>query len=87
LNDQLAAQPREETWSLTPSPAGWQRLRHRSRGKAALPATPQTGPGAEGGGGWPMHATAQPWHAEGRLLPTEALRCLLSSLGQRPAVH
>jgi len=22
-----------------------------------------TGPGAEGGGGWPMHATAQPWHA------------------------
>jgi hypothetical protein len=27
---------------------------------------PSTGPGAEGGGGWPMHATAQPWHAEGR---------------------
>ena len=29
-----------------------------------------TGPGAEGGGGWPMHATAQPWHAEGRPSPT-----------------
>ena len=31
---------------------------------------PITGPGAEGGGGWPMHATAQPWHAEGRPSPT-----------------
>ena len=31
-----------------------------------MPAHPHTGPGAEGGGGWPMHATAQPWHAEGR---------------------
>jgi hypothetical protein len=31
---------------------------------------PHTGPGAEGGGGWPMHATAQPWHAEGRPSPT-----------------
>jgi len=48
---------------------------------------PHTGPGAEGGGGWPMHATAQPWHAEGRPLshrevrsanPTGALRRLLS---------
>ena len=44
-----------------------------------MPATPHTGPGAEGGGGWPMHATAQPWHAEGRPLPTGALRRLLSS--------
>jgi len=35
---------------------------------------PHTGPGAEGGGGWPMHATAQPWHAEGRPPPTGALR-------------
>ena len=58
---------------------------HRSRGRAALPFTPtpdperrasspalhpNTGPGAEGGGGWPMHATAQPWHAEGRPSPT-----------------
>ena len=33
-----------------------------------------TGPRAEGGGGWPMQATAQPWHAEGRPLPTGALR-------------
>ena len=39
-----------------------------------MPAHPPTGPGAEGGGGWPMHATAQPWHAEGRPLATEALR-------------
>jgi hypothetical protein len=31
---------------------------HRSRGRAAMPAHPHTGPGAEGGGGWPMHATA-----------------------------
>jgi hypothetical protein len=30
--------------------------------------TSYTGPGAEGGGGWPMQATAQPWHAQGRPL-------------------
>jgi hypothetical protein len=48
---------------------------------------PHTGHGAEGGGGWPMHATAQPWLAEGRpsshrevrsAKPTGALRRLLS---------
>jgi len=38
-----------------------------------MPAHPHTGPGVEGGG-WPMNATAQPWHAEGRPLPTGALR-------------
>ncbi len=38
-----------------------------------LSPPPHTGPGAEGGGGWPMHATAQPWHAEGRPLPNGAL--------------
>ena len=43
-----------------------------------MPAHPHTGPGAEGGGGWPMHATAQPWHAEGRPLTTGALRRLRS---------
>jgi len=37
-----------------------------------------TGPEAEGGGGWPLHATAQPWHAEGRPLPAGALRRLQS---------
>ena len=36
-----------------------------------------TGPRAEGGGGWPMQATAQPWHAEGRPLPAVAQRSLL----------
>ena len=57
---------------------------HRSRGRAAMPATtPITSPGAEGGGGWPMHATAQPWHAEGRPLPTGALRRLLSPRARR----
>jgi hypothetical protein len=53
---------------------------------------PHTGPGAEGGGGWPMHATAQPWHAEGRPLshrevrstnPNGALRRLLSPRERR----
>ena len=53
---------------------------HRSRGRTAMPAPPPTGPGAEGGGGWPMHATAQPWHAEGRPLPTGALRCVKRSV-------
>ncbi len=43
---------------------------HRSRGRGALPATTTPAPRAEGGGGWPMHATAQPWHAEGRPSPT-----------------
>jgi len=38
-----------------------------------LSPPPHTGPRAEGGGGWPMHATAQPWHAEGRPLPNGAL--------------
>jgi hypothetical protein len=37
-----------------------------------------TGPEAEGGGGWPLHATAQPWHAEGQPLPAGALRRLQS---------
>jgi hypothetical protein len=44
-----------------------------------MPAHPHTGPGAEGGGGWPMHATAQPWHAEGQTLPTGALRSCVQS--------
>ncbi len=40
-----------------------------------MPTNPHR-PGAEGGGGWPMHATAQPWHAEGRPLTTGVLRRL-----------
>jgi hypothetical protein len=39
-----------------------------------MPAHPHTGPGAEGGGGWPMHAAAQPWHAEGQPSSTGAAR-------------
>ncbi len=58
---------------------------HRSRGWAAMPAHPHTGPGAEGGGGWPMHATAQPWHAEGRPSPTGALRRLTFPRGRANA--
>ncbi len=69
-----------------PSPCNRRMPGHRSRGRTALPATyHHTGPGAEGGGGWPMHATAQPWHAEGRPLPTGALRCLLSPRERRGA--
>ena len=45
---------------------------------------PHIGPGAEGGGGWPLQATAQPWHAEGRPLTTGALGSLLSP-AVRPA--
>jgi len=44
LNDQLAAQPREETCGLAPSPTGWQLLRHRSRGRGALPTTSPPAP-------------------------------------------
>jgi hypothetical protein len=73
-NGAMAAQPREEKWSITAAKQ-WQ--------PAARPPQPResddahhhtTGLGAEGGGGWPMHATAQPWHAEGRPSPTGALR-------------
>ena len=73
MEAQLAAQPREETWGITPSP------RHGTTARPPQPRDgrharhPHTGPGAEGGGGWPMHATAQPWHAEGRPLPNGAL--------------
>lgn len=45
---------------------------------------PHIGPGAEGGGGWPLQTTAQPWHAEGRPLTTGALGSLLSP-AVRPA--
>ena len=48
---------------------------------------PQTGPGAEGGGGWPMHATAQPWHAEGRPPTTGALRRRAVTAANRSVDH
>ena len=73
-NKHPAAQPRAQTSGLTPGP---------SRLKAAAPPQPRessrarhpiTGPGAEGGGGWPMHATAQLWHAEGQPSSTAARR-------------
>ena len=47
-----------------------------------MPSTPHTGPGAEGGGGWPMHATSQPWHAEGRPPPNGALPVLAELLAR-----
>jgi len=57
-NRPAPAQPREQACGIAPPPAGGRALCHRSRGRVALPATPNTGPGAEGGGGWLMHATA-----------------------------
>ena len=51
-----------------------------------MPAHPHTGPGAEGGGGWPMHATAQPWHAEGRPLPDVAVRSVISRKPTAPQI-
>ena len=51
---------------------------HQSRATAAagepLRQPPHISPGAKGGGGWPMHAAAQPWHAQGRPLSHEAVR-------------
>ena len=58
-----APQPMHGATARPPQPREGSHARH-----------PHTGPGAEGGGGWPMHATAQPWHAEGRPPPTGALR-------------
>ncbi len=47
-------------------PTGVTSPRHRSRGRVAMPAiTHHSGPSAQGGG-WPLQATAQPWHAEAR---------------------
>ena len=80
----MTNQPREEAWGNA-SP--------HYRLADAQPPQPResrcahhlhTGPGAEGGGGWPMHATAQRWHAEGRPLTTGALR-RLRSLATLPA--
>jgi hypothetical protein len=71
-----AAQSREEIWGHTPAPSRLAAARPPQRRESGPASHPNTGPGAEGGGGWPMHATAQPWHAEGRPSPTEALRCL-----------
>jgi hypothetical protein len=70
------AQPREDIWGLTPAPrrlpAAWP-----PQPREGSPASnPNTGPGAEGGGGWPMHATAQPWHAQdGRRRPEPCGGC------------
>jgi hypothetical protein len=60
--------------NLEPSPSPSTRAKARPpQPRESCPARhPTTGPGAEGGGGWPMQATAQPWHAEGRPLPTAA---------------
>ena len=62
----------------SPSPSTRAKARPPQPRESSSACHPNTGPGAEGGGGWPMHATAQPWHAEGRPSPTGALRCLLS---------
>ena len=86
-NVQPPAQPREARPGRPPATCSQEKPRHRSRGPQTGPTTQPMAPGqgAEGGGGWPMHATVKPWHAEGRLLPTGALRRLLSSLAQRRA--
>ena len=71
----MAAQPREEKWSITAA-KHWQPATRPPQPRESDDAHHHTtGLGAEGGGGWPMHATAQPWHAEGRPLTTGALRC------------
>jgi hypothetical protein len=86
-NRPAPVQPREQTWGITPSPCPRPAPKPPQPRESGYAHHPNTGPGAEGGGGWPMHATAQPWHAEGRLPPTGALLRLLSFLGQRPAVR
>ena len=61
--------------NLGPSPSLSTRAKARppqQRGSGPAFHHRTTGPGAEGGGGWPMHATAQPWNAEGRPPPTAA---------------
>jgi hypothetical protein len=89
-----SAQSREETWGPTPAPRRLAAARPPQPRESGPASHPNTGPGAEGGGGWPMHATAQPWHVEGRpsshrevrsANPTGALRRLLRPSGQPPA--
>ena len=74
LDDQPRSRARCSTGSpSTPTIHPWPGTAAAPQPRARSPAHhPHTGTGAEGGGGWPMHATAQPWHAEGRPLPTGA---------------
>ena len=63
------AQPHEEIRGLIPAPRRLAAARPPQPRESGPASHPNTGPGAEGGG-WPMHATAQPWHAkEGRRRP------------------
>ncbi|MCX5958025.1 MAG: hypothetical protein NTW51_16925 [Cyanobacteria bacterium] len=67
---------------LTPTPRRLAAARPPQPRESGPARHPNTVPGAEGGGGWPMHATAQQWHAEGLPSPTGALRRLLRPSGQ-----
>jgi len=75
-NRPTPAQSREEIWGHTPAPRRLAAARPPQPRESGPASHPISGPGAEGGGGWPMHATAQPWHAEGRPTTTGALRWL-----------
>jgi hypothetical protein len=60
--------PRSRARNPGPSPSPSTRANARPpqpRGSGPAFHPQITGPRAAGGGGWPMQATAQPWHAEG----------------------
>ena len=82
-NRSTSAQPREEILGLPPAPRRLAAARPPQPRESGPARHPNPGPGAVGGGGWPMHATAQPGHAQGRPSPTGAMRCLLSPRERR----
>jgi hypothetical protein len=56
----MAAQSLEESWGSTQATYRQQDTKPPQPRESSNANHPITGPGAEGGGGWPMHATAQP---------------------------
>ncbi len=70
------AQSREEICGPTPAPRRLAAARPPQPRESGPARHPNTGPGAEGGGGWPMQAMAQPWHdQDGRRRPEPCGGC------------
>ena len=85
-NRPTPAQSREEILGLTPTTRRLAAARPPQPRESGLASHPNTGPGAEGGGGWPMHATAKPWHVkDGRRRPETCGGC--STEGKAGELH
>ena len=81
------AQPHEEIRGLIPAPRRLAAARPPQPRESGPASHPNTGPGAEGGGGWPMHATAQPWHAQDVRCRPQLLVAPAQRIPMTPAKH